>query len=347
MSRDPSYPRIRQRPLLLTAVLVLVLIGAVVWVIAHFTRDPPPPTIVHLATVKAAHSSTILLAERLGYFRDLGIDVRLEYHDSGSAALATLAQPGLRLATCADVALGVALARGSDFHMLASLTSIVDLNVLAYRLDRNITGIADLKGKVIGVIPETTSEYYLDVMLDLHDLDRADLTVTGMSVVELDQAILDGRVDAASLWSPHYEQVRSALPERIAIFGNEGLYHWSWMLTAQRTDPAAREVFTRVLRALIRAGTELSRNRDAHSTTVAEWVGLSPQTILGLWSWCTFDCQLNQSVLLQLENATNWQISRETGTHARGSVDTLSHIDPIPLRMADPVRMRLIHPLAP
>jgi len=329
-------------------VVVLLLCVSIGWAVFGYWRGAnTPPIPVTLAVTKAPFSATIHLAHHKGYFSDEGLEVTIEIFDSGKQALVSLDRPGMRLATAADTGVGSAIADGSPISVVGVVASVIDLVVVAYRVDHGITSPKDLIGRRIGMMPGSTSEYFFDVMMDLHGIDLASLTIVPLGIDALPAALLAGEIDAAVLWSPYYDRVREQKPGAIGIFGNEGLYHWSFLLASRRDDAQTQEVTDRVLRALIRAGADIALHPEANAVHVASWLNMDTQRILGLWSWCSFDVQLGRSVLLQLENAVSWSNQKRGQEPGTSTVDVLDHIDPKPLHHIDPVRVRLIHPQLP
>lgn len=330
-------------------VVLLAALGVTLWLlVAAWTGNSEDPIPVHIAVSRGPFSASLVVAHDKGYFADEGLAVTLDAHASGRQALQSLQGPGLRLATASDTGVGSAIVAGEPLTVVGVVASIVDLVVVAYRVDHGIASPQDLVGRRVGLMPGTTSEYFFDVMLDLHDIERESMTVVHLPIDALPEALLAGEVDAAVLWSPYYDRVRELGPGKIGIFGNEGLYHWSFLLTAKQGDQATSAVADRVLRALIRAGSDIGREPQAHADAVARWLDMDAQRVLGLWSWCSFDVHLGRSALLQLENAVSWaQQKRMDGAATGGPLDMLNHIDPIPLHDVDPIRVRIIHPHLP
>lgn len=343
-------PTVMRRMVRSTILAVTLLAGLAValTVMAVWGRVSTEPTPVVLGVTKGPFSAPLMLAQQKGYFADEGLSVTIEVHASGRRAMAALHGPGLRLATAADTGAGSAIVAGEEITILGVVASIIDLVVVAYRVDHGISKPHDLVGRRVGLMPGSTSEYFFDVMLDLHGINIDDLTIIHKPIEDLPAALLAGEIDAAILWSPYYDEVREQGPETIGIFGNEGLYHWSFVLVAKQGDEAVRDVADRVLRALIRAGTDIARDPEANAVPIAAWLDMDSQRIVGLWSWCSFDVQLGRSALLQLENAVRWAEEKRNGdASAEGRIDVLDHIDPVPLHRVDPIRVRLIHPDLP
>ncbi len=340
------------RPIFVVAMATLITaaVFGLGWLAWHLRQTTTPLIDIHFALSPSPFGVTAQYAQAHHFFEEEGLNVIFEPTLTGSAGLRGLSRPGIHVTTAAETAVGAAIVDGVPVTVLASVASIIDLVVIAYRKDAGIQNFQDLAGRRIGIANRTTSDYYLDVMLELNGMQRDQVTIVAMPLDELGPALKNGSVDAISIWSPYYERLREENPNTVGIFGNEGLYHWSWLLAVRddADDTVNRDAYTHLLRAMIRAGNAIQAQPKLAADELAPWVGTTPQVLLGMWSWCSFEVQLGQSVLLQIENAARWHKARkDPATPEAQSIDVLSAIDPLPLRLADPVRVQLVHPAIP
>jgi NitT/TauT family transport system substrate-binding protein len=132
------------------------------------------------------------------------------------------------------------------------------------RRSAGIRALADLKGKRVGTLPNTSAAYFLERMLGTVRLLPADVaTVTSIDLPDLSAALVDGRIDALAMWSPETEEAELALGTDAVAFGGDGIYREIFNLntTAQAlADPARRAAIKELLRALIVARDALTRD---------------------------------------------------------------------------------------
>jgi sulfonate transport system substrate-binding protein len=150
------------------------------------------------------------LAERLGYYADEDLDVRLEQFQAGSKALHAL------LAGEADVVQGL---YEHTVHLAArgqSLTSFVTLvrspgAVLAVspKTRRAITRVEDLKGAVVGVsAPGSGTHFFANHVLARHGLSPEEVSIQAIGSASTAIAAMEqGQVDAAVLLEPTVSQL--------------------------------------------------------------------------------------------------------------------------------------------
>ncbi|KAK0648088.1 hypothetical protein B0T16DRAFT_325336 [Cercophora newfieldiana] len=167
------------------------------------------------------------------------------------------------------------LAAGAEVHVLHDAPTRPDLRVVTtvaevyYRIvankKSNIRTMADLKGKRIGVVPNTTSEYfayrYLREVVGLKDGDYTFVkTLSGLCAVEpckngtFPYMLQNGVVDAITAYEPTTEvAIRTIGEDNAVVFQNNSLYReLSVMYTtkAKLDDPASRKEIVKFLRAL-------------------------------------------------------------------------------------------------
>lgn len=173
------------------------------------------------------------LAERLGYYQEEGLDVRLEHFQAGSKALHAL------LAGEADVVQGL---YEHTVHLAVrgqSLTSFVTLVrspgaalAVSPKARRAITRVEDLKGAAVGVsAPGSGTHLFANHVLVRHGLSPDDVAIQAIGAASTAVAAMEaGQVDAVVLLEPTVSQ----LEQRV------GHLH---LLADTRTRQGAEELF--------------------------------------------------------------------------------------------------------
>lgn len=190
------------QPLVIVAGIILIVagagLGAWAW-LQHRQASVPTYTgpVERVTTgLIGEYAALILIAQDQGYFKAAGLDVTLKDYSSGPAALADLLAGKLDTAMGADFA-GVRNSfAGEDLKILAIMSKAEAFDMIARR-DHDISTIADLKGKQIGVTRKTVGEFYLGQFLTFNKLSLSDV-----SIIDLPQPDLLERLKAAVLMRP-------------------------------------------------------------------------------------------------------------------------------------------------
>ena len=175
-------------------------------------------TALTIALVPSVSAGATFIAADKGYFRDAGLDVKIERIDSLGKAVAFLAsnqvqvgQGGIDAGTFNGVAEGLpivmALESGSSplYHRI----------LLRPQLQDTIKTVADLKGRKVGIsTPGSTSVYEIGMVLAAAGLRIKDIDLKYLANAQMGAALASGALDAALEVAPFSDV---AIAQKIAV----------------------------------------------------------------------------------------------------------------------------------
>ena len=262
-----------------------------------------------MITTRTPLSAAILLAKERGWFSEAGVEVTLIERASGKEGLAELTDGVADYATAADTPIMFSLLKSMPFKVIATISLSTDTLTIVARRDRGIQSSLDLQGKRIGFAMGTSSQYFLDTFLEFRAIKADAIICIPLKPIELVQALIDGKVDAISAWTPFNHEALEALGNKGQELRVGNIFRWSWNLVA-RNESIARNVTTqRLLTALVRASQALKNDPQACARDLAPILALSPEQILQTWDHTLFDVTLDQSLVLSLELQARWAMS--------------------------------------
>jgi ABC-type nitrate/sulfonate/bicarbonate transport system substrate-binding protein len=272
-------------------------------------KPADPPEKITIAITKSLSSVLLNIADAKGFFREEGLDVTLQVHASGKATLQSLLDGKANLAAAADTPIMFATMKGAQLSVLATLnTSTRDEAIIANK-DKGISVAADLKGVRVGVTLGTAGDYFLDSYLVLNGLSRQDVTIVNMKQEEMTEALMQGKVDAVSIWQPYVASFRKMMGERGIILHSDSAYTETYDIVSMRTSTRQRpETINRVLRALLKAQSFVAANPGESQKIMSEYTGVDGELLAGIWSDFQYDLSLRQSLLVTLEDQARWAI---------------------------------------
>jgi NitT/TauT family transport system substrate-binding protein len=166
---------------------------------------------VKVGTLGIAPEAGLYIAIERGYFNDEGLDIELVPFRSGAEQTAPLATGELHFgAGGPDPSLFNALLRGIDVKIVTHNALVTEGDASAafiVRADLVESGrfreLADLKGMTIAInIQGTTSQLYVERILEKAGLKLADVTLTIVPFTEMITALANRAVDAAWVVEP-------------------------------------------------------------------------------------------------------------------------------------------------
>jgi sulfonate transport system substrate-binding protein len=157
---------------------------------------------------------------------------------------------------------------------------------LVARKSAGINTVADLKGKRIATIPQTSSGYFTALLLAKAGLTYADVTPVPMALPDMPKALAEGRVDAVSIWEPEVDNAARAIGNDAIEFSGKGIYRELFNLntTAEAlADPARRKKVVAFVREIVKAAGELRKDPTHAQKLVSESSGYSLDVVKRSW----------------------------------------------------------------
>ena len=156
--------------------------------------------IITIGVMPDTDSIPLIIAEQRGYFKDEGVNVKLEHFKSARNRDSAL-QSGKLDGVITDI-LALIFAREGGFDLKITSSSVGDYKMVVGK-NSGITSADKLKGKSVALSLNTLIEYSTDKILQASNLKIED--VKKMSIPEIPvrlEMLQNGKVDAATLPEP-------------------------------------------------------------------------------------------------------------------------------------------------
>lgn len=172
-----------------------------------------------------------------------------------------------------------AVAAGQDRTFIGISANGEHTQAVLVPTDSDITSVADLKGKKIGLVVGSISQNLLDTLFKDAGLSIADVELINLSTGEQQEALATGQVDAVATWEPTLTKIQANGIGKILADGT-GLFLGENTIFA-RTDyinenPKIVKIF---FEQYARAAKELKDNLDQYAEQYAEYYGVEPELL--------------------------------------------------------------------
>lgn len=275
--------------------------------------------------------STIELAPVLLAGKEIGISV----NGGGVPNLYGEAAPGSPPAGIADVA------TNAETQALRISVNHPDLRIIMtvseglYRIvakrSAHIAKLADLKGKRIGTLPNTSAAYFLHKMLESAGLSESDVKVVSLWPMDAYKTALQkGDVDAVAIWEPGGDYAAQALGADAIEFDGKGIYRELFNLNTTKkalADPVMRKSIVAFVAGVISASKELRRDPADAQALVAQSSGYSLETVKRAWRHHNYRGTLAPDLLDVLVEEETW-LAQDAKRAPRASAELAKLIDP-------------------
>src|SRR6478736_532338 len=232
----------------------------------------------------------------------------------GEASAPGVSEPGQAdLATNAETQLLRYSVKHPDLRIVLGVSE--GLYRIVARRSAGIAAVADLKGKRVATIEQTSAGYFLDRMLRRVGLTFDDIQakpivpLSGMS-----EALRKGEVDAVVIWEPEAEKAARALGGDAIEFSGKGVYRELFNLNTtagKLADPQQRRRIVSFVRAVVEAGAKMKQDPSRAKVLVAAASGFDPREVADSWAHHRFVPGLPADLLDVMAEEEQWLAARD------------------------------------
>ena len=174
-------------------------------------------------------SSLIWIAEDQGYFSEHGLKINIKLYESGLAATKDLLAGKVDLATATEFVAARLFLEHPDLRIITSMCESEDIRLMARR-DHGIAQISDIRHKRVGVLRGSGGEFYLDLLMVLHNIPFHEVQKVDLPLSEQSKAISKGEVDAVVTWEPFVSEVSKDLGTNAVSWSAQSGQSYYWLL---------------------------------------------------------------------------------------------------------------------
>ncbi|MCW2413099.1 MULTISPECIES: ABC transporter substrate-binding protein [unclassified Sphingobium] len=215
--------------------------------------------------------------------------------------------------------------RNPDMRIVMTVTE--GLYRIVARKSAGINSLADLKGKRIATISVTSSGFFTQKMLKTVGLSSDDVTMVGMKLPDMPQALADRKVDAVAIWEPEVERAAQAIGDDAIEFSGKGVYRELFNLNTTAgalANPQMRRNIVVMVRAIIDATQEVRRDPTRAQELVAQNSGYPLELVEKSWSHHNWLADWTGDLLDVLEEEEAWLAKQDKRTpRTRAQLATL------------------------
>ncbi len=247
-----------------------------------------------------------------------GVETTSDLFSAGTAVLATNAETQ-------------ALRNSVDNPDLRIILTVSEgLYRLVAKRSSGIAEIADLRGKKVGTILNTSSNYFVQAMLASAGLSIGDVEISSVfPLTNYATALTTGGLDAVAVWEPGAEYAAEAIGDDAIEFHDPAIYREVFNLNTRAMhleDPIMRARIVRFVRALIEASELIAEQPAIAWPLVARSAGLDEALVARVWRHHSYPATLVPDLLDVLVLEEQW-LASQAGRPARSRETLATLID--------------------
>jgi len=226
----------------------------------------------------------VLIAQKEGFFKDEELEVEYQPLQNSKLAIDAVVSGQKDLGLVLDINVAyLGFAGVSDVRILGEIMKKSDDGIIA-RKDHGITTPGDLIGKRIAYFPAGTTYVLLHRLAKKNGIDLGKTILIPMSPPAMQAAIVNGDIDAASLFQPFRLNAAASLGARAVQFENDGLYQARVLVAARRDNMVRREgSINRFFIALDKAARFANSNKANSIALIYRELGVDKEALEKTW----------------------------------------------------------------
>ena len=247
-----------------------------------------------------------ILAQEQGYFAEAGLDADRQDIQTGKQTLDTLISGNIDFGIIVEPTIAyIKFQPGTDIKVIAVIQEKFDDAIVA-RKDKGINSAKDLEGKTLGLTYTTTAQMFAVEYLQSQGVDLDKVKIMNMPPPAIQAAVVNGELDAGSMWQPFRYNTASALGDD-GIVMNDPVYK-AYAIVAVREDFAAEnpEAIEHFLEAIIQAEAYLEENPQAAQEILAREIDIPLEVLELAWEEYNVGVSLSGGLLETITKQGEW-----------------------------------------
>lgn len=319
---------------IILGLFILVLVPVGIYVKNNTQVKPVSRITVRYAAPLTIAAAPVYVADAKGFWDDEGVDMKVTYFDSGRKALDALLSNNAEVMSVSETPPLRAYLAGSKINVIATVTEHREAK-LTVRTDR-ITSTDDVKGKKIGTVAGTNSDYYMYRWLESHNIKTSDVKIIQLDAAALSQAFIQGDIDAMFAWEPYNYNASSKIPTLSESWSTE-LYNGRHTIVMNSDYLQNNKIVAeQVIKGFIKAENYIKNNPEDAKKIVMDKTGMSEEALNKLWNEYTYKVQLDDKLLNILNDESTWIKLSESNN---SKVDATQLVNPTYLLNVDAGRV--------
>jgi len=290
-------------------VAAIVVVAAVAAALVMSNAAQPKPMDVTITYSNKVDYEPLIVAAKLGYFGDEGLNATLLIVSGGIQSAEALATGSADLGAMGDAPGVTLMAQTSGVKLVASYGGGEGMHrMIGYD---DIENVSDLAGKSVGVQIGSSSQCALLRLLDKYGVDADSVTQVPLNPSDMPTALRTRQVDAIMASEPYPTKSETSCGDEVHEIANSTGLGSSYPLVIMASQKAVAQksaAITAALRAIDRAISYMSTNHDSAMTICANKTGLSVADEERCLASLTYNLSLEPKVLDDLNSTAQFLV---------------------------------------
>jgi ABC-type nitrate/sulfonate/bicarbonate transport system substrate-binding protein len=213
--------------------------------------------------------SSVVVAQEKGFFKEYGLDTEITVFASGSVATEAFLAGGGSVVVSGDMPALRLWTKG--LVGVSPQASYTDLSVVVGK--KELAEASQFKGKKLGVLMGSTSEYFAGLFLESGGLTIEDVDVINLQPAEMVTGLAGGDIDGFVIWQPFGWRAVEAIPDAHVVTTAAPYFHeYQAITTTKEYADSHQAELTAFLKGLRDASEWTEKNQEEAAGLVANYL---------------------------------------------------------------------------
>jgi NitT/TauT family transport system substrate-binding protein len=293
----------------IAVVVLITFAGLGVW----YLSNPPMANSemlepITIRTTAQELAGLIYIAEDRGFFSKNGLNMTVQYCDTGLACVEGMADEEAEIAASSEYPVVGEVLKRENIGVISSIDKYQGQYIVG-RKDRGIEHVGDLRGKVIGVARGTITEFYLGRFLYLNNVSQQDVTFVNVRPSQFADSIGNGSVDAIIVPQVYLNPLEERLGGNAKVWQAQSNQNAFGVLTC-RSDWIASHPGTinKLLKSLVLAENYALSHPAESKAILQKKLNYTGEYMAAIWPQHQYSLTLDQSLITAMEDEERWII---------------------------------------
>lgn len=333
-------------------ILVFIILSSVL-VAGYFfyLRSNPEPSsslpsqAVRIGILKTPDGAPAYIAAEKKFYEAEGLTPAYTNFATGRAGLEALNNNEIDVALVAQAPLVFWSFSRRDFVVITNISRSEKETKLIARVDKGIQSVKDLQGKKVGVIKNTSAQFFLHSLLEGAGLRGGDVVEVPLDLVDPVAALRSGEIDAVAAYEPYASLITEGMVTdpiwiKVGDKSTETIVSYVVRRGYAQSHP---EIVRRLLLATQKSIDWIEKNRQASIQISANLMKLPLPIMESIWDEYKFHLELSSQYLASLDTQARWTANAVLHGQSMTGLDYHDFIDPKPLEALFPHTVTYVH----
>lgn len=300
----------KTRTLIIGLAVAALVGGGAYWLfVANRGHQPANLPKVRIVDGLSVNSMHVLVASKLGYFKEEGLDAEASYTALGKFAMDALNAGSADYCGVVDMNVAQTLYTQKDMAILCEFSEPVKGIKVLGRKDKGVNTGKDLRGKKIAVFFGVNIHIFIQKFLQEQGIQLKEVELVNLAPPDAAAAFISGAVDAVVTWQPIIYNIQQKVGDVTAVLTENSQAYWPYKLILvtkrsrlEKHDDEARKV----LRAMIKADEFIARSPQEAYAMLATHLQLDPSTTATFCREIHYEVRLTPKLLDMIAFDVDW-----------------------------------------